>query len=290
MEISRRDVMAGTAAALAAGARAAAPLTAADVIARIKAHVGIPWMDKTVDGIVAGDASTPVTGIATTMMATFDALKAAAAARKNLIVTHEPTFWSHQENVTEVQNDPLYLEKLDFIERNKLISFHFHDHWHGLQPVDGIHMGMTHKLGWEAYADPAQPARFDLPPTTLLNLARHLRKRLNARTMRVVGKPAMPVKRVVASWGYAMKAGGLPLINSDADVFIVGETWEWELVEYVQDLVSAGRNKALIILGHIESEQYGMKYCADWLRGFVPEVPVQFISLPEPYWGVPPEA
>jgi putative NIF3 family GTP cyclohydrolase 1 type 2 len=288
MELSRRDAMIAATAALTAGARAAAPLTAADVIARIKAHVGIPWMDKTVDGIVAGDASMPVTGIATTMMATFDALKAAAASGRNMIVTHEPTFWSHQENVADVQNDPLYLEKLDFIDRNKLVSFHFHDHWHQLKPVDGINMGMTHQLGWEAYADPVQPARFDLPPTTLLNLARHMRKQLNARTMRVVGKPAMPVKRVVASWGYAMKANALPLINSDTDVLIAGETWEWELVEYVQDLVSSGRNKALVILGHIESEQYGMKYCADWLRGFVPEVPVQFIPLPEPYWGVPP--
>jgi hypothetical protein len=35
-----------------------------------------------------------------------------------------------------------------------------------------------------------------------------------------------------------------------------GETWEWTLQEYAKDLVCAGRIKALIGLGHINSEQW----------------------------------
>ena len=291
MKLSRRDMMIGTAAAFSAGAHAAAaPLTAGAVVERIKAHVGVPWREVTVDGIVAGDAATPVTGIATTMMATFDALKVAVASGKNFIVTHEPTFWSHQENVSEVKDDPLYLEKLAYIKEHKLVSFHFHDHWHALKPVDGIAVGMMRQLSWEGYVDPADPHRFILPETTLAGLARHLRDKLGARTLRVVGQPDMPVERAVASWGYCMKAGGLPLINSETDVLIVGETWEWEMVEYVQDLVSAGRRKAMVIVGHMMSEQAGMKYCAEWLRGFVPEVPVEYLPIVEPYWGVPQNA
>ena len=288
MGLSRRDVMLGTAAALSVSAGAAVPLTAADVIARIKAHVGVPWLDKTVDGIVAGDASTPVRGIATTMMATFDVLKAAVAARKNLIVTHEPTFWSHQENVSAVQKDPLYLEKLGYIKEHNLVSFHFHDHWHALRPQDGIAVGMMHRLGWEKFAADEDPKRFTLPPTTLGRLAHELRSKLGAHTLRVVGDPRLPVTKALASWGYVGgNPAGIALINGDEDVLILGETWEWELVEYAQDLVSAGRKKGLIIVGHMMSEQWGMKYCADWLRGFVPEVPVEFIPIKEPYWGVP---
>jgi putative NIF3 family GTP cyclohydrolase 1 type 2 len=287
MKLSRRDVMIGTAAALSAGARASTPLTAGEVIDRIKAHVGVPWLDKTVDGIIAGDAATPVTGIATTMMATFDMLKAAVAAKKNLVITHEPTFWSHQEDVSLVLNDPLYMEKLDYIERNHLVSFHFHDHWHALKPQDGIAVGMMHRLGWEKYADDENPQRFKLPPTTLFALARHLETKLRARTLRVIGDPGMAVTQVAASWGYFMKANGLPLINGEADVILCGETWEWELVEYMQDLISAGRKKAMIIIGHMMSEEAGMQYCAEWLKGFVSEVPVEFIPIKEPYWGLP---
>jgi hypothetical protein len=56
-------------------------------------------------------------------------------------------------------------------------------------------------------------------------------------------------------------------------------------MEYVLDLVATGKPKALIVLGHILSEQWGMEYCADWLRGFVKEVPVAFQPMNEPYWN-----
>jgi hypothetical protein len=70
-------------------------LTAQQVIDRIKAHVGVPWTLPTVDTFKAGDANTPVTGIAMTMMATFDVLQRAAREGKNLVITHEPTFYDH---------------------------------------------------------------------------------------------------------------------------------------------------------------------------------------------------
>ena len=66
---------------------------------------------------------------------------------------------------------------------------------------------------------------------------------------------------------------------------IAGETREWELVEYAQDCISSGNKKALLLLGHVVSEQAGMKYCAEWLRPFIPEVPVQFIPAREPFWN-----
>ena len=75
------------------------------------------------------------------------------------------------------------------------------------------------------------------------------------------------------------------LKQADIDVRIIGETHEWELVEYAQDMIASGQKKGLIILGHVVSEQAGMKYCAKWLRGFIPEVPIEFIPAAEPYWG-----
>jgi putative NIF3 family GTP cyclohydrolase 1 type 2 len=285
--VSRRQMIAGATAglALAPMAEAKPTLTAADIVERIKAHVGVPWMAKTVDGIVAGDPKTPVTGIATVMMATLASLKTAVAAGQNLIITHEPTFWSHQENTAEVQNETLYRDKLAFIQAHNLVCFHFHDHWHALKPRDGIAEGMARHLGWSSAISVDDPHNFTLPPTTLEGLARFLKTRLNAKTMRVIGDPALAVSKVQASWGYAMKQNGIALLNKDIEVLIVGETWEWELQEYVADLVAAGRKKALIVVGHINSEQWGMAYCAEWLQAFVPELPIHFIEMPEPYWA-----
>ena len=56
-------------------------------------------------------------------------------------------------------------------------------------------------------------------------------------------------------------------------------------MEYVQDLISSGRKKALIVLGHVASEQSGMRYCAERLKTFIPEVPVEFIPAAEPFWS-----
>ena len=68
------------------------------------------------------------------------------------------------------------------------------------------------------------------------------------------------------------------------DALIVGESREWEMVEYAADAITSGQKKALIILGHIPSEQGGMKYCAEWLKGFITEVPIGFVPAAEPFW------
>jgi len=67
-------------------------------------------------------------------------------------------------------------------------------------------------------------------------------------------------------------------------VLVAGEPREWETVEYVADAVTEGKPKALIILGHIPSEQAGMEECARWLKTFVSEVPVEFVSDARAVW------
>jgi putative NIF3 family GTP cyclohydrolase 1 type 2 len=263
---------------------AAQSITAGVVIDRIKANVGIPWRAQTVDNIIAGTAETPVKGIATTMMATLDVVQRAAASGKNMVITHESTFFSHQDRTDQIQEDPTYQFKLDFLNKNKMVVFHFHDHWHGRRP-DGIATGMIQELGWEKNADPQTPRMFTFPGTPLARFAKEMQTKLKSRTMRVLGDPKLPVNRVLASWGNVSLMPGIPFLSRpDVDVLIVGETHEWELVEYVQDAISSGKKKALIVIGHVVSEQAGMKYCAEWLKGFVKEVPIEFIAAVEPFW------
>lgn len=274
----------GLAAARIARPQAAQTLTAGQVIDRIKANVGIPWRAQTVDNIIAGAADTPVKGIATTMMATLDVVRRAASSGKNMVITHESTFFSHQDRTEELLQDPTYQFKLDFLNKNNMIVFHFHDHWHGRRP-DGIATGMIRELGWEKNADPQNPRMFKFPGTPLARFAKEMETKLKIRTIRVVGDPELPVKRVITSWGYVSQTPGIPYFaQPDVDVLVVGETREWELVEYAQDTIASGKKKGLIVLGHVVSEQAGMKYCAEWLEGFIKEVPIEFISAAEPFW------
>lgn len=264
----------------------AAPLTAGQVIERIKANVGIPWRAQTVDNLIAGTLDTPVKGIATTMMATLDVVQRAAAAGKNMVITHESTFFSHQDRVDQFQQDATYKYKLDFLNKNNMAVFHFHDHLHGLKPMDGVAKGMIQELGWEKNNDPQNFRQFTFPGIPLAKLAKEMQTKLKIRVMRVIGDPNLTVKRAMASWGNCSLQPGAPfLARPEVDVLIIGETHEWELVEYAQDMIAAGQKKALIILGHVVSEQAGMKFCAEWLKGFVKEVPIEFIAAPEPYWS-----
>jgi putative NIF3 family GTP cyclohydrolase 1 type 2 len=261
-------------------------ITARQVIERIQKNVGVPWQGQTVDTFKAGDPDTPITGIACVMMATLDVLERAAASGNNLIISHEPTFFGHLDQTADLEKegDAVLAAKQAFIKEHGLVIFRFHDYWHRRRP-DGIQTGMIHALGWEKYKNPNDDRLFVVPETTLADLAADIKKRLDIRAMRVVGDPGMKVTKLGLSAGFpGFDSQRRLLQRDDVEVLVMGEAHEWETIEYGADAVTAKRHKALIVLGHIPSEQAGMEECARWLKTFVTEVPVAFVPTPEPFW------
>ncbi len=285
--LSRKQFLALAALAFGASKRAQAQsgITARQVIERIQKNLGVPWQTPTIDTFKAGNPDTQVKGIATTMMATLDLLQRSARAGLNLVITHEPTFYNHEDKTDAFGSDKVLEAKLKFIEANNLVVWRFHDHWHARRP-DGITRGVLKSIGWEKYQSKETESLFDLPATTLQSLARDLQDRLKIRVVRVVGDPILRVRRVSLNPGFASLSGTMrAFARPEVDAVIIGETREWEGVEYAQDLIASGRRQGLIILGHVVSEENGMKECAEWLKPLIPEVPVQFIEAGEPYWA-----
>ena len=107
---------------------------------------------------------------------------------------------------------------------------------------------------------------------------------MRIRALRVVGDPAAKVSSALAGMGY-----NIPRVLPNVDVVIGGENPEsggaFDDTEYVLDAAALGRVKGQIILGHAISEEPGMEDCANWLRGFVSEVPIQFMRAGEPFWS-----
>jgi putative NIF3 family GTP cyclohydrolase 1 type 2 len=262
-------------------------VTARDVISRIQQQVGVPWAAETVDTFKAGDPDTAVTGIAVTMMATMDVLQRAAASGRNLIITHEPTFYNHLDKLDvleQKEDDPVLATKLAFIREHHLVVWRFHDHWHRRKP-DGIVAGMVNALGWKKYQDAKNEYLFTIPETTMERLAADLQAKLSTHAMRVVADPDQRVKRVAlvpGASGFEKETRALEM--PDVEVLLTGEPREWETVEYVADAVTQKKGKGLIILGHIPSEQAGMEECARWLKSFVSEVPIEFVPAADPFW------
>ena len=259
--------------------------TAREIVKEIQDHVGVPWQKETVDTFKAGNPDTPVTGIAVTMMATMDVLERAAANHENFVITHEPTFYNHLD-VPEgmAETDPVWAEKRAFIEKHNMVVWRFHDHWHMRKP-DGILEGMVHELGWEKYQRKDFPYGFTLPETTVQKLAAETGTKLGSSVLRVVGNPDMNVTKIALSPGSAgFERETHALERDDVEVLLVGETREWETVEYAADAVTEGKRKALIVIGHIPSEQAGMEECATWLKTFVTGVKIEFVPSKQPFW------
>ena len=258
-------------------------ITAREIVERIKEKVGCEWSEQTVDTFKAGDPDAPVNGIATTFMATVDVLRRASQAGLNFVITHEPTFYNHPDDTSGLAGDAVLAAKQAFLAESGLVVWRFHDHWHRRTP-DGILEGVVQVLGWEACQREGDQQSFDLPETTLGELAATMASRLGSRAPRVVGDPAMVVTKVALCPGAAPWSAHLRLLQrEDVEVLAVGESREWEAVEYVRDAAALGMKKALVVLGHAASEEPGMARLARWLSGFVGEVPVEFVPAGSPF-------
>jgi putative NIF3 family GTP cyclohydrolase 1 type 2 len=230
----------------------------------------------------SGDPSQPIAGIVTTFIATCQVIERAIELGANLIITHEPTYFNHLDEVEWLENDPLYAYKRRLLEDNGIVVWRFHDYWHRHRP-DGIYTGVLKELGWEDYADRGQKGLCTIPPMSLADLVAFLKERLGAETLRVVGDPAMICQ------GVALVVGAVPgerqiraLGRDDVDVLVCGETHEWQACEYVRDAAHAGLKKAQIILGHANSEEAGMKWLVEWLRPRFPDLPIAHLPAGDP--------
>ena len=310
-ELSRREfasLVASAAAPLVFGQGVAGSpaITADDLIARIKAQIGVPWKPETIDGLKAGDGTTVVTGVASTALATLAVLRRAADAGANFVVTTQPTFYSRDGTrqppsgrsgrggiaappapaiTTDLPPaDPVSAAKNSLIDERKLVVFRLSEHWRLRQP-DPLADGIAQAMGWTKYRSPGDPRRFDVPVLTLAPWSapseeparqrRHPRRR-RSEDDACAASGCCPARR--------RSRRRLKLLP-DVDAIVAGEVREWESVEYARDQVAAGDKKALILVGRVVSEEPGMRgvrRLAEDRR--CPSLPVRHIAVGDPYW------
>ncbi len=252
--------------------------TADDVVRQIKQNITCEWAEKTVDTFKAGDPKSRLTGIAVCMFADMHVLKEAVNKNCNFIITHEPVFYNHLDETSAFLDDPVYLEKAKFIKENKLIIFRFHDHIHRTEP-DGISVGMINKMDLNNYSVGGSQTFFEVPKTTLAKFSKELKNKFGLKSIRVIGNLKMKFSKVAFMAGAPGGQNHIQILsNPDVEVLIAGEAPEWETYLYANDAVAQEKNKAVIFVGHIKSEEAGMEYCTEWLQSFIKEIPIHFIE------------
>jgi putative NIF3 family GTP cyclohydrolase 1 type 2 len=242
------------------------PMTVQQVIDLIlKSIPGAPF-GQTVDTIKAGDPSQIVRGIVTTMFATADVIKQAARLGANFIIVHEPTFYGHTDETAWLNDHPVYQYKKKLLEKNGMVVWRFHDYIHAHRP-DGVLMGVLTALGWENYYKADNPGLVTIPVTTLQQIITLVKEKLHIPHVKVIGTMTERCSRIMLLPG---AAGGHvqmeALVKEKPDLMLVGELQEWETSEYIRDLRDMGAKTALVVLGHIQSEEPGLEWLKNWLQ------------------------
>jgi len=281
---SRREFLWSAASALVVanqrgGAAQGQSLTARQLTDRIRDKAGVPWRETSIDGFKAGSPDALVTGIATTVMATVDVLRRAAASGHNLVIAQEPTFYTATEDGGAAASDPVHAQKKSLIDERHLVVWRFSEHWNARRPAEAV-TALANALGWSAYRQADVEGLYKIPEIRLDSLLRHVRTRLHLRGgMRWLGLSDMPVRTVLLSPGTTDLPSTVARMPR-ADAIIAGEPREWEAVPYVLD---TRPRKALVAVGRIASLEPSAAACAAWLRSLAAGVPVEAVSVGDPY-------
>lgn len=273
-----------------------------EIIDRVIAyHPEMPEGYHGADGIKAGNPDQECTGIAVALVPTIEAVRRAAELHCNLLFVHEPTNYTSPDEPgwnLDFKNH-VFEEKQKLIEENGIVIFRDHDRMHAHQP-DSIFTGVIKYLGWEDYYRPEDHSVpmgfvFELPQTTVRELAEFLMEKLHLNGVRVIGSPDATVRRAAITGHLTTDFGGIygndengvwheygteviRAMEEGIDVIIPLETIEWTTLSYVRDAAALGRAKAVINIGHFSGEELGMAYARDWLKELTENrVPVYYL-------------
>ena len=235
---------------------------------------------RTCDTCKAGNLDEELRGVAVSMFATPDVIRACAEAGENCLIVHEPTYYNHWDD-----HIPCALgeEKKRFIEESGVTVFRFHDHAHAMEP-DLILDGELRALGLPGHIE--ERAGFGIhhylldEPITARALACRMDERLGIRHVRIAGCADEPGRRLSCSFG---TPGRLAEELASSDFVLTGEICEWADGQLARDYAQLGYNKAILVMGHIGSEREGMRLLADMLRRTCPGISARYIECGEVY-------
>lgn len=258
----------------------AQPLLAKDVAAALRSLVAVD--EPSVDRIVIGDPETAVTGIGTCWLPYLSTCGAAVRDGVNLLVVHEPTFYTHWD-LDEKSPDlfgaspagrQAYLEavekKKSWILDHKLVVIRCHD---VLDKVDGwgIPFAFGEALGFRASDIVRSRPYYNVyrvAPKPAAEVARTI-----ARRLEVFSQPGVAFygdkDRLVGTVGVGTGCYSDPIEFMDLrpDLFIalddVVRTW-------TQTVYARDTGHPLVVINHGTSEEAGMRALSKHLRRTFP--------------------
>lgn len=266
---------------------------------------GSERISPTCDRLMIGSYDAVVRGVVTTFIVTPNVIRETVRRGANLIVTHEPTWFTGADETEWCHEDEIYLAKRKLLEDAGISVWRFHDHMH-FSGTDLIYEGLLEELGWTKYRSECKASKqiqallgalgddmvkwtYDIPETTLGALTEFVKRRLRMPHIRFIGRADMPCSRIgilVGGSSLGLGTEEMPMLymrQADIHVLLCGDTLEWTLPSYVHDAAQLGTQRAALMVGHERTEEAGMKYLARWLLPIAYGINVAFVDACEPY-------
>jgi putative NIF3 family GTP cyclohydrolase 1 type 2 len=247
-----------------------------------------PYPDPDVDTFKSGGPETEVTGIAVGWMSYTWALEKALSLGCSLFVTHEPTYFDHEDADPDVFRLPGARAKREFIESSGLAILRCHDLW-DLIPEIGIPDAWGRFLGLGAPVRTAPYLRaYGLEPQPAAHFAAGLAQRLAP-----LGQPGVqllgPSEKRIAS--VALGTGAItPVVEMVADLAVDAVIATDDGIDYWRDgAMAIDLGIPIFVVNHPVSELAGVEALAEHLKAAFPQIPVHHIPQRCMYVTIPPE-
>jgi putative NIF3 family GTP cyclohydrolase 1 type 2 len=228
--------------------------------------------DKTVDRIIIGNPDTQVAKIGTAWMPYWDTCREAVEQGINVMVVHEPTFYTHWDLDGESLYPETIAEKKRWLEEAGLVIIRCHDVLDKIQTAFGIPFAFGRGLGF-ADADILRAATYynvyRCAPMPALDVARRI-----AQSVKTLGQPGVGFygdgARLVESVGLGtgMICNPIEFAELQPDMFVVinDAIQTWTQGEFSRDT-----GRPMVVMDHGTSEEFGVKALHDHLVSAFPQ-------------------
>lgn len=233
------------------------------------------WVDPetTVDRIIIGDPQKELHKVLVTWITGWRAVRRAAAEGCDAIVTHEPTFYVHRDELDNMPADPVAQAKKAFLEKKGVVVLRCHDVWDRMPDI-GIpwawarHLGLGNRpagVGAAGYQH-----RYDIPPVALDTLARRVAERtalLGEPAVQVLGDGSRQVAKVGIGTGCCCRVSVFQEMGCEVSIVCDDGTTYWSNLQLADDA-----DHSVIRVNHGTSEEPGMVTLARYIDEHVPGV------------------
>lgn len=238
------------------------------------------WVDpgKTVDRLIVGDPHKDIRRVLVTWIASFRAVKTAVERGFDMLITHEPTFWVHANELEKMETSQIASAKWLYLQRSGLVVLRIHDAWDRFPEV-GVPWAWAEFLGFNQ--DPVvlgadgYQHRYDIEPTPLDSFAARVAQRtakLGEPMVQVVGNGRKLVTAVGIGTGCACDIRTFQCMGCDVSIVCDDGSCYWGPIQRAED-----DGHAVIRVNHGTSEEPGMATLTQYINENLPGVKAEHL-------------